>query len=64
MIEVKEHDVVRLKDGREGTVIHVFSSPRMAYLIETDEENTDDWPTVEPKDIEKVIWKDNWKPPS
>lgn len=55
-MEVAEHDVVRLKDGREGTIVHVFSSPRVAYLIETDED-MEKWPTVEPPDIEKIIWK-------
>jgi len=56
MITVAEHDVVRLKDGREGTVVHAFSRPRTAYLIETSDD-MEKWPTVESQEIEAVIWK-------
>jgi len=56
MITVAEHDVVRLKDGREGTVVHAFSRPRTAYLIETSDD-MEEWPTVESQEIEAVIWK-------
>lgn len=56
MITVAEHDVVQLKDGRKGTVVHIFSHPRTAYLVETGDDMAQ-WPTVEPSDITKILWK-------
>ncbi|MDA8186649.1 MAG: hypothetical protein M0T85_00715 [Dehalococcoidales bacterium] len=54
---VREHDVVRLKDGREGTVVFVFSKPRLAYLIEVPSGEEWEQVTVEPAEIEQVIWR-------
>ena len=52
---IQEHDVVKLKDGREGTVVHIHTVPRTAYLIETDDP-VEDWPTVELAEIKEIIW--------
>jgi len=52
---VKEHDVIQLKDGREGTVVYVGKKPP-GYLMEpTDEEG--EIIEVSPDEIKKVIWR-------
>lgn len=55
---MKEHDVVLMKDGREGTIIHVFEGGK-AYMIEIcdDKGRAIDTPIVEPDGIEKVTWE-------
>jgi len=54
MTSPKELDVVRLRDGREGTVLEVFDSP-LAYLIETDEDMSL-WPEVGPEEIAEITY--------
>jgi len=61
--KVNELDVVRLKDGREGTVLEVFKTEGIpdGYLIDITDINekwkTIDMPTVTLDEIEKVIWR-------
>ena len=58
---VSEHSVVRLKDGREGTVVHVCEAqglPR-SYMMEFLDEEFD-FVTVAHDQVEAVIWS----PPS
>ncbi len=57
-MDIKELSVVKLKDGREGTIVHSFSQPCVAYLIELSSRNGE-IETVEPEQIEKVIWEAN-----
>lgn len=52
MMKIHELDFVRLKDGREGTVVDSYES--RLFLIET-EGDMSQWPTVEVKDIERVL---------
>ncbi len=55
-MKIEELDVVRTKDGREGTVVHVFDTkdlPR-AYEIEFDDGELE---TIEEDKISEVIWK-------
>lgn len=53
--EIKDLDVVRLKDGREGTVVYIGTHP-LGYLIElVDKEG--EIVEVSPEQIEKVVWK-------
>ncbi|MGI1692104.1 MULTISPECIES: hypothetical protein [Thermoanaerobacter] len=55
-MEIDELDVVKLKDGREGTVVHVFDTkdlPR-AYEIEFDD---GEFETIEEDKISEVIWQ-------
>lgn len=54
MISPKELDVVRLKDGREGTVLEVFDRP-LAYLVETNEDMKL-WPEVGPEEIAEITY--------
>ena len=54
MTSPKELDVVRLRDGREGTILEVFDSP-LAYLIETDEDMSL-WPEVGPEEIAEITY--------
>jgi len=54
---VREHDVVKLKDGSEGTVVFIFSEPRTAYLIEVPSGREWEQVTVEPREIDHVIWR-------
>ena len=51
---MKEYDVVKLKDGREGTIVEVFAD---AYDIDIGS-SPEDWETITVKkeDVEKVIW--------
>ncbi len=51
-MKIHEHDYVRLKDGREGTIVDSYDS--RLFLIETSEEMSE-WPTVEEKDIECIV---------
>jgi len=53
-VKIKELDVVRLKDGREGTVLEVYTDP-VAFLIETDEDMSL-WPTVGPDEIVEITY--------
>jgi len=55
--EIREFDVIRLKDGREGTVVFIFSEPRTAYLIEVPSGEEWEQITAEPGEIEQVIWR-------
>jgi len=56
--QVEELDIVRLKDGREGTVLEVFDKPGLplAYELEFDGPG---WQleTVKADQVDKVIWK-------
>ncbi|WP_054671739.1 hypothetical protein [Calditerricola satsumensis] len=56
MNEIGEFDVVKLKDGREGTVVEVYDVPDfpLAYEVEFDDGSLE---TVQPSQIDKVIWK-------
>lgn len=53
MTEAKEHEVVKTKDGREGTVVHVYRGS-FAYEVEYDEGEVE---TVYPEDVVKVVWR-------
>lgn len=52
---VEEHDVVLLKDGREGTVVYIGEDP-FGYLIELAEDEGEII-EVSPDRIERIIWK-------
>lgn len=56
MSKIKEFDVVKLKDGREGTVVHIYDQPGLplAYEIEFGAEM--ELETVAAEEIEKVVW--------
>ncbi len=55
---MKELDVVKLKDGKEATILDVYDGGT-AFLVEIADEDgkTLDMPTVKAEEIEKVIWK-------
>ena len=57
-MKINEHDVVRLKDSREGTVVHIYPG-KHAYCVEIvdDQGQTLDLVDVEEKDIAEVTWK-------
>lgn len=55
-MKIKELDVLKTKDGREGTVVHVFNIkglPR-AYEIEFDNGELE---TIEENRVSEVIWR-------
>lgn len=56
-MQIRELDVVALKDGRTATVIEVLSSGE-AYLLEVtdDKGKTVEMPIVAESDIERVVW--------
>lgn len=56
-MEVKELDVVKLKDGREGTVLEVFEKGK-AFMIEIadDKGYTIDTPIIQIDEIEKITY--------
>jgi hypothetical protein len=57
-MNIQELNIVKLTDGRIGTVIMVLSNPREAYMIEfEDSYKTDDIPIVTPDKIECVVSK-------
>jgi hypothetical protein len=54
----KEHDVVKTKDGREGTIVMEFTQPNHAYLIEYTDATDDEFPgvVIMPDDIVEITW--------
>lgn len=54
---MKELDVVRLKDGRQGTILEVYECGK-AYLVEIADGmgKTIDTPTVEREDIQELVY--------
>jgi hypothetical protein len=53
-VKYKEGDVVLLKDGREGTILHELKTDHgdMVYLVEIDGLDCESWPYVwEPRHI-------------
>lgn len=54
-IKYKEGDVVLLKDGREGTILHEIENDceDAVYLIEIDSLNCESWPYVTEAGIER-----------
>ena len=52
-LQIEECDIVRLKDGREGTVLGIWADGE-AYEIEI---NTPEVETISKNQIEKVIYK-------
>lgn len=55
LVLAKEHDVIKLKDGREGTVVYVGKKPP-GYLMEPSDKEGEII-EVSPGQIEKVIWR-------
>lgn len=55
--KLKDLSVVRLSDGREGTVVSVYDHPGkpLAYLVEV-EESDDGLVTVLHDDVQAVVW--------
>ncbi|CAG9719533.1 hypothetical protein [Clostridium neonatale] len=53
MIDIKECDVVKLKDGRTGTVLGIWSDGK-AYEVEIDPPELE---TIEKEGIQEVIYK-------
>ncbi|MEG6565677.1 DUF4926 domain-containing protein [Thermoanaerobacterium saccharolyticum] len=54
-MEIDVLDVVKLKDGREGTVVHKYHAGVLpqAYEIEFND-NTE---TIKENEIDKVLWR-------
>lgn len=56
--KIREFDVVRLKDGREATVVEVYDRPELPLAYEVELHGTAmELRTVIPDEIDKVIWK-------
>lgn len=56
-MKINELDVVRLKDGRKGTVLEIYDGGK-SFLVEFTDEygRTVDMPIVYPEQIEKVVF--------
>jgi hypothetical protein len=57
-MDIQEHDVVKLKDGKEGTVVHIYTKPGRAFLIELSDQEGE-MLTVQQADIAEIVWKVN-----
>ncbi len=57
-IEVKEFDIVKLKDGREGTVVHIHDQPELPLAYEIEFGGKLQLETVKAKDVEVVVWRE------
>lgn len=55
--EISEYDVVRLKDGREGTVLEIYKIPGVPVGLEIEITGTEEMETVQLEQVEKVVWK-------
>ena len=55
--KVEDLSVVRLKDGRKGTVVLVYDAPdeKLAYEVESSAKDGDLW-TVPHEQIDRVLW--------
>lgn len=53
-MKIKKFDVVRLEDGREGTIVDVSKNPT-AYLVATNEDDVSSWPTVASAEIVEIV---------
>lgn len=53
MLDIKECDIVKLKDGRTGTVLGLWSDGK-AFEVEIEPPELE---TVEREDIEAIIYK-------
>jgi hypothetical protein len=65
MIDVNLYDVVRLKDGRNGTVVDIYTTPPLPTGYEVDiTDNEMELVIVTIDQIEEVEWKSpyttNW----
>ncbi|MBS3873018.1 MAG: DUF4926 domain-containing protein [Firmicutes bacterium] len=59
MLLINEHDVVRLKNGRRGTVVHIYSMRQglpQAYVVELSP-GDGDLVTVLYDDVVAVVWR-------
>lgn len=58
MMEIKELDVVLLKDDRQATVRDIYhdADGSLVYHVSTKSEDPSDWLYVKEKDIQRVIW--------
>jgi hypothetical protein len=51
---IKELDYIETQSGKKGTVVLIYSSPKVAYEVEFDgQEETE---TIEPGEIKKVLY--------
>jgi hypothetical protein len=56
-LDIKELDVVRLKNGQEATILEVFQKG-VAFYVEIVEQDEDPiWKEILSDDIEKIIYQ-------
>ena len=58
-MEIKLYDTVRLKDGREATIVEIYEQKK-AYEVDILIDNTGEYPeyetvTIKYEDIEKIL---------
>ncbi len=53
---INEYSVVKLKDGREGTVLHIFEGGKAA-VIELSGEPEGQLIEIEAEEIEEILWQ-------
>ena len=62
-MKLKELDVVRLTDGREGTVVDLQQDAQDSiFLIEIEGIDFFDWPHVRASDIASIVWPSSNEP--
>lgn len=52
--KIRDHSVVRLKDGRSATVVHFYAASENLYCMEI--EDTGDLVDVKGEMIDSVLW--------
>ena len=53
-IKIEDLSVIRLTDGRVGTIVHTYSSDPTAYCVEL--EGINELVDVHGADVEDIIW--------
>ena len=58
VVKYKENDVILLKDGRKGTILHEIENDHgdMVYLVEIEGLDCESWPYVTETGIQKLIY--------
>lgn len=56
-VEVKELDVVKIKDSREGTVVHIYDQPELPLAYEVEFGSKMQLETIAAEDVAKVVWR-------
>lgn len=58
MLAIKEFDAVLLRDGREGTIVHIYGEPDRAPAYEVEIAGTRmELVTVRAEDVQEIVYR-------